>query len=613
MTVQTAVPQTKPAESRGDFRNVVLQMLSTPAAPFVVTTIFLTILAVWSALDHLIPMHDAAWHSIYSNSVKGWLSRPRGWSLQSLNAILCMQPNYPAGAWFLNGSFKLLLGDSLLAEHCILGIHLCILNAATWVMANALTKDRAKATLSLIFLDSTPLILFLQHVSFIDLPHTALFASFFCALSCWWQKPDWKKTLLTSIFFAFYCASKQIAVFYGAPILAVMALTLILQKRFSVLAQLTTIGAFGAAALSTWIVPNHAELTKYTQNRSALAAQRIGLFAGLTRNFAMTASSLWQGFSPLMSLALVLNFFNLRMKDVEQLWIPAVGACTGILLINSVAFFNLPEARYFGPVMVPMALFLAAACVNFCERGSQKNLAAEAKELHSEVTAEDSSLSKSKQQNLRGLSLIGLVSLCIIQALLLCFQKTPVICYEGDQPTDKVSKVYKWLGVLDPMINTRLSYVPKGDPWKQEWLFNFIEQVEGKGRPVYLSVLPNSPEFNQGTMVCMAHMRKPCVFPTSWRCTMPDVSDSFNCSDKELHFMQWVVEKTGPQYCRWFDERSRQNYEAVLEKLRNKDNFTEAARKRLPDGTELVLYQNNYWKFNRALVTPELLKPTQAK
>jgi len=186
-----------------------------------------------------------------------------------------------------------------------------------------------------------------------------------------------------------------------------------------------------------------------------------------------------------------------------------------------------------------------------------------------------------------------------------------VVCYEGQEPTNKVSKVYKWLGVLVPMIYTKLSYVPKGDPWKQEWLFNFIEQIEGKDRPVYLSVLANSPEFNQGTMVCMAHMRKPCVFPITWRCNMPDVSDSFACSDSELHFMQWIVEKTGPQYSRWFDEKSRQNYEAVLAKLKDKANFTEAARQQLPDGTELVLYQNNYWKFNRALITPDLLKATK--
>ena len=545
------------------------KMLSSPFAPLAVTGLFLLILVTWTCVDSSLPVHDAAWHSTYSNSVKQWLSRPRGWSWQTLNAILCMQPNYPAAVWFFNGFCKLFVGDSIWAERMILALHLCILNASSWLLANAVWKDRMKATLTLIFLDCCPLILALQHVSFIDLPHTAFFAAYLCSLAYWWNDTTWKRTALTAVLFGLDCASKQIAVLYAVPVLAVLGVILLLKRQFKPILQLLAIGLTGAAFLLTWVIPNFTELTQYTHHRSNLGATRFGFVAGVMRNAQVSASLIVQSFSPLMAAVLAALLFVRKKDGIKQLWLPLAATTIGIVLLLTVAFWNIPESRYFGPVMITLSMLLACQMANAYRSDNKKG----------------------------GALLLVTITLCLVQTGLLCFQKRPVVTHPV---VIGLSPVFKYLGISDSMLVNELPYYPKGDPWKQEWMFRFIEEIEGRGRPVYLNVLANSPEFNQGTLACMARMRKPCVFPTTWRCSMPDVSDSFTCTDKELHFMQWVALKTGPQYCRWFDERSSNNYEEVVGKLQKTDGlFIEAARQPLPDGTELVLYQNKFWMFNK--------------
>lgn len=550
-------------------RGTLESLLSNPLAPFAVTFGFVAILLVWTSFDHALPHHDAAWHSSYSTAVKQWLIRPKGWSLQSLQAILTMQPNYPAASWFFNGICKSILGDSLLSEHIILAIHLCILNASTWILVKLLLKDRFKATLTLVFLDCSPLILSLQRVPYIDLLHTAIFSLYLCSLVWWWQNRNFKRALVCGIIFGIDCASKQIAVLYSVPCLLVYAGILLYQRKWRDLPQVVLIGLCGITLLLSWVIPNFHDLTRYTHNRTSLASQRIGVLQGICRNIQMAVDQIAQSFSPLLIAMLTLSSRWSQRQDFAATWPIFFAPFTGALAMISLAFFNLPETRYFGPVMLPLALALAMCIANFCRQAQGSKIVA------------------------------TLIALCIIQSVAICFQKCPTVTF----PTPRnLSPVYAWLGLRDPALTCTLSYKAEGDPWKQEWLFNYIEEAEKRIRPVYLNVLPNSPEFNQGTMLCLSRMRHSCVCPTTWRCSMPDVTDSFKCSDQELHFMQWVVLKTGDQYCPWFDEASKSNYQAVVDKLQHDGQFIQAAQQQLPDGTELHLYQNKFWMYDHSAI-----------
>jgi len=538
------------------------KILSSPVTPFVITLFFVAVLLVWSFYDHALPGHDAAWHSSYSSSVKQWLGRPKAWSLLSYCALLSMQPNYPAGSWFFNGFCKIILGDSLFSEHAILAVHLCILNLSTFLLVNLLLKDRLKATLSLLVLNCCPLILFLEHISYIDLPHTAFFSAFLAAAVWWWQKRDWKRALVCAVLFSLDCISKQIAVLYSVPLLCVFAGILVYKKQFASLLQLVVIGLSGALALCSWVIPNLNSLLFYTHNRSSLETERVGFFVGVMRNLKMAGPEILEAVSPLMALMLLLGCRRISKSDWQAVWpvllAPLLGA--GFMLCG--AFFNLPETRYFGPLMIPFSLLLACALSSFI-RESKLSLATAA----------------------------GL-SVCIAQALILCFQQTPVIF---DLSKSDKRSAFVFFGVTDPQLTQYLSYMPSGDPWKQQWLFDFIEKAEHKLRPVYLNVLDNSPEFDQGSLLCVSRMRRSCVFPTTWHCTMGDMSDSFKCSDEELRAMQWLLLAGGNRSCRWYDQASQDNYNAVIAKLKNSGQFIEAARQPLPDGSQMVLYRSKLW------------------
>ncbi len=570
--------ESKPAESKSKAKILSLleKTLGNPLAPVFITLFFLSVLIVWSICDHSLPLHDASWHSTYSSAVKKWLLRPRIWSVESLCELLRMQPNYPAGTWFFNGFCKIFLGDSLFSEHLILAVHLCILNAASFCIANLLLKDRFKASLSIIFLDCSPLIQALQHLSYIDLPHTAFFASYLFSLIYWWQKKSWKSAFICGILFGLDCACKQIAVLYSVPVLGVMALYLLYARQYRQLLQLMLIGAFAPLFLSSWVIPNWNSLTNYTHNRSALAYERIGFVQGLTRNLSMSFQQIVESFSPLASLMLVLTAFKIRRDGFEKLWIPVFAASAGVLLLVSVAFFNLPEPRYFGPVVLALSLLLGVACGNLA-----------------------------RQSGKAAVFVSAFLALLVTQTLVLSFQKCPVVSH----PVPKnLSPLFAFAGLHDPALTCRIPYLEAGDPWKQQWLFEFIENTERKSRPVYLSVLDNSPEFNQGVLLCISRLRKSCVHPTTWRGCMPDVKDSFSCSDEALNSMQWILLKTGPQHSAWFDDKSRENYEHSVDKIKNDGVYLEAARQLLPDGAELVLYQNKRFMFDHDAAFLKTLK-----
>jgi hypothetical protein len=230
--------------------------------------------------------------------------------------------------------------------------------------------------------------------------------------------------------------------------------------------------------------------------------------------------------------------------------------------MSIVAYYNVPEARYYAPLVVALSLLAGAASASF--------------------------LRKSRNGEL---FVIAGGAACIAQALLLCFQPLPANFTQlqlASRPVNFLS------GVRETYFLEHLAYVPPGDPWKQEWLFDLIEKAEGK-RAVYLNVLSNSKPYNLGTIGFVGKLRKSKVKTTTWRGIGADISDTFYYTDDSLRCMQWVVEKTGDENGKFFDKTSRDNYLSVLEKLHHNGKYIIAARTGLPDGTELVVYRNTDW------------------
>ena len=538
------------------------RLLSSRLAPYIIAAVFVLILLAWSKLDFSVPEHDAVCHSNYSSLVEKWLCRPRGWSIESLRSILTLMPNYPAGSWFFNAICKMFVGESRFSEQIVLAIHLLLLNFATYVCSWLLLKDKLKASLAQFLMNCCPIILMTQHLPLIDLLHTAVLMLFYCSLIWWWQQQTWRRAGMLALIFGFCCLSKQIAILYTAPALVVVGIVCLYKRRIASVAQLAMVAATAAVLLMTWVLPNWSYLLEYSHQRSAFASTHQGVFASILDNFKMSFVRTLEGLSWPTSLLLICAAPKFAGTDLKSLSPLLLATFVGAFLMSIVAYYNTPEARYYAPAVVSLSILLGACAANIL-RSTRWG----------EIT----------------------VSLCtaliFAQALLLSFQALPASFTTSDLLNSPVNLIS---GVREPYVLEHLGYVPAGDPWKQEWMYDFIENAE-QGKSVYVNILSNSNAFNLGTLAFVGKLRKSKLQITTWRGIGADISDTFHYSDDSLRCMQWVVEKTGDEKKKFFDHDSESNYSGLLEKLRHGGKYIEAARQRLPDGTELILYRNKDW------------------
>jgi len=548
----------------GDTLSLTEKILSARFTPFVVSGIFVALLLAWSRLDFSIPTHDAANHSNYSSLVEQWLCRPKGWNLDSLRSILTLMPNYPAGGWFFNAICKIIVGNSRFGEQIILALHLLILNFAVWKSCMFLLKNRAQAALSLIFLDCCPIILVLQHSPLLDLQQTALFMLFFWCLLCWWQNQSWKNTWPLALLFGFYCVTKQTSILYSAPSLCVAGLISLYQKRFASVAQLGVVALSAALMLLTWVLPNWTYLFSYSQERGSFASQHMGVLSSIFFDIKESLFLIVQGLSLPLAVMLVAMALarKIRVGDLKSLSPLLLSSFAGTILISILAYYNAPEARYYAPSVVALCVLLAAAAANLL-----------------------------RSSRLGEYAVVAALLASFVQALLLCFQPLPPASSAPlmlERPQNYIS------GVREVNMLEHLAYVPKGDAWKQLWIFDVIEAAD-PGRSVYLNVLSNSKPFNLGTLAFVAKLRKSKVKVTIWRGIGANITDTFAYTDESLRCMQWILEKTGDENVPFFNSSSHDSYLEVLQKIKAGGKYIVWSKQKLPDGTELILYRNKDW------------------
>ena len=537
-----------------------LRVLSNKWTPLAVVAFFISALLVWSYLDHSYPVHDAAWHSHFSSNVKRWLCRPRNWSIPTLLELIRQQPLYPAGVWFLNGAGKLIVGDSRWSEQLLQVGYLIVLSFSTYVTAAIYLKDKAKATMSVLLVNCCPLIQALSHTPYLDLPHTALYAAWLASVA-WWDNtnPTWKKTLLCGALLGLYCTTKQIAVAYCAPLLLFLLIHSVVKKNHSKAIKVTAMSSFAPLALLAWFVPNSAALLDYLHARTSLSSAtgnyKVDLLPKLVSNEGIIFAQIIQSFSLLASMALLASFRSVGKSDLKKLSPIFFSSILASVAIGLVLFHNTPEHRYFAPILVPLSLVLASALVNASRKSSKWIFAT-----------------------------CALMLLLIGQFLFTNFSSIDVRCIGPQQnPTWAV------LGVDNQFFHSKLSYYPAGDPWQQEWVFNHIESKEF-GRPSWLNVLPNTTEFNQGTLAAIARQRASDIYPMCWRACQSNNSDTFNYTPNDLRSIHWFLHKTGT-LSNLANEASQKKYDDLLAYLEQSGNYIKESRP-LPDGSSVVLYRN---------------------
>lgn len=539
---------------------------SAYAAPIIALS-FLSALTLWYCLDQSIPGFDPAWHAVFSSTMRRFLTHFKEWSVDNFMGLLRQHFNYPAGGWLFNGGLKVILGDSIWADRGCLIVQAVILAFSFYKLSMLTWKDRVKANAGLLALLCTPVVSGLAHLPLLDLLQTASFVAYLAALTWWYQQKTWKITLAAALLFGFYCSTKQIAVLYGAPILAILAVYLLVKKQYRALAQCVSIGAAGPIFLLTWIIPNFADLVSYCVARNGIGASFAGKCAMVWANFKLSSWQICQSISPLIlaSCAVLLLAGQNSYQLVKKAFIPVFAGVFGWLLLISFAYYNTPEPRYFGPM-------IAAVCVLF-------------------GGALGESLNAS--QRWKNIVATALMILAPIQILALNFAPAPYV--KRPVPLG-VSPIYQICGITgDTFLKSHIACEMRKDPWKQHWVFKTVQGVE-KIRYVWLCVLPSTWEFNQGSMSYLSHLEKSHVIPITWRCTNPDMTDNFVTNEQLIQTVDWFVVKSGFQGTELKPQSAIDLYTKVQKRIETGGDFLLVDKTSLPDGSELRLYRKDYVK-----------------
>lgn len=531
--------------------------------PLVVSSFFIALLALWFYVDHSLPLHDASWHSLFGSQIKQWLCRPKNWTFEGFCSLLTLQRMYPAGVWFIDGALKVVVGDSECSERIVLLLRAVALNLVFWRLALTVWQDRQKALLGLIVLNCFPLTAALEHVSFLDLPHAILFALFLYTALRWRRNPTWKNAVVCGLSFGLDCISKQIAILYALPCLIYQAVISAKNGKFTQVKQLMLIGGFGALFLSSWVIPNLARLLQYSHIRSTSSVCRVNFIDSVFGNLTLSIWQIVQSISPLGLACILLCLPWLKRQDLKQGDYPLVGAFCGWFLIAVVAYYNVPEPRYFSPILIVAALYLGAGLAKVFQSG---------------------------RRLFQGLAVCAL-GLMVVQLVALSFSSAPLILRPIPQD---VNQVFKLAGISESQIVSIMPAQWRQDAWKQRWLIKTIVANEELTRVCLVNVLPNTLEYNQGTLTYLAkHLNSPVSFTTYRRC-MADMSDKLEFSEDNLRMADWHILKTGYQGGKFFDEVSQRNYEKTLVALQHPNRFKLVAQTELPDGSNLLLYHTNH-------------------
>jgi hypothetical protein len=558
----------KVPEEKRDLPGILLRLLDHRHGSVAICAFFVAALALWFALDQSIPGYDSTFHAIYSSSVKRFLTHYKSWSFENFVALLQQHFGYPAGSWFFNGFLKTIFGDSIWGDHACMLVQLAVLGLGFQKLSSAIWNDRAKANAGLIILFCTPLVCAMAHLPLLDLLHTAAFAGFFAALLGWYQNKNWKSATIAGLLFGFFCVTKQIAVLYSVPTLGLLFLAELWKRNWRSVGQIVYLGSMGPLFLLSWFLPNFTAIKTYLSSRGAIGATADAKIAMIVHNFALSSGQMVESFGPLLLCLtpFLVSSVVMRKNAIANriLLIPSIAAVLGWVLLMTIFYYNAPEPRYYGPVVVVFAALVGALTVEALKSGT-------------------------RWRQMVGVSALAL---SVVQMLALNFSCAPTIKYP--KPL-KSCPVYDIFGIKEGFLKAHLGCDLNGNAWKQKWIFDTIEGVE-KIRYVTLNVLPSTWEFNQGSMCYLSHVRKSHVLPITWRKCNPDMSDNFTDTPQSAANVDWFLVKTGAQGAHIRPAENQKKFDAVVKHVEESGEFQLMKAAPLPDGTELRLYRKDYVK-----------------
>lgn len=554
---------------------------ASQASPFTLASVltgvglcllFAALLCLWHSLDNRPPSMDEAGHILCAFNYADLFSHPHITRSAWWGKLLTVNNFYPPAVYAFNGILKVFLGPQHYVDWLSLAIYDCVLTFSVFATALILTRRTLSAAVAAVAVNLYAENIYLSHTFLLDYQVGSMVAFGVFCLVYWRESPDWKKTLLCGLALALVLATKQIAgAFLAGP--GVYYFIECVRKRqpgWKVeVAQLFVMAAIAVIVMVPWAVASYGFISEFAEtNRKVIASTKgaVSVPQAFVRGIRYYSFHLPYMMTPLLCCLYPIGLAVAGLKTHKRLLPVLLSSLTGLLMISLLPW-QYPHHRYAAGALVAPAIYTG---VLFSKAWSYRF----------------------KPFTWLPKAALAAVSLTAgLQFLSMNFYPYPLSVPQF------VADLSHFLGVSksDMSLDEKGMACPHPyEDWGQKWALEVIGKRDPKC-PVWLNVMANHVEYNPHTFTLQGKAIGSVVKPTSSR-TWTVLGDTVNYSEESCLYYQWYLIKTGDVSSHKGDrfllnKESEIANDNILNFVRNSGKFELIAKRKVPDGSEIMLYR----------------------
>lgn len=526
-----------------------------------IACLFVVLTLIWSLFDYRFPTQDEAAHIMNSIQFSELLAHCRPWQYRWWYQCYSVSHFYPPFAYVVGGTSILAFGQSWLVKHGYMAFFSAVMAASIYGLTRSIGGGRLAACSAVLFLSAYPIISWLSHTFFLDMPAVAMTAFALMALT-WWrtpQRPNGVRTVLCGLAFGAACLTKQMVVAYLVPPVLYLLVQYSLRKLRAKqgsddagdgvwLAHTLCIAAVAMLVSLPFIIASHEFLRGWLDTNVQTFA-KAGVHHSFIGNLSYFLSMLASEMSPVLLCVFAMAIFLLRRMDYGRL-APVLISTVGGLGFTCTCMGTDLEERYLVPFLIAPAIlsgFLVEKLVSSTKWWKK-----------------------------------------ILGATVLLLALVKYFNYNFSPYPIALPKL-TWPFALSEHDGNPSRYAD----WGHTFILETIRSVDGN-KPVYLNVVPNHDVLHANALsLFFREHRINTILPTTPR-VWTIVGDRVRFDPTSACYPMWYLIKSGDNGFRLCDQQSRDDYGKLIAFISNGNKYRLIARKVLPDHSELKLYRRSF-------------------
>jgi len=531
-----------------------------------ISLLFSGLLFYWYMLDNRQPSMDEAGHILCAFKYTDLFSHPHILKLWWYKKLLTVNNFYPPAVYAFNGFLKLILGPAHFVDCLSLSIYDFVLTMSVFATAMILTGRRLAAIVAAVTVNLYSELIFLSHTYLLDFQVAAMISLGVLSLVWWNKKPDWKRTAVCSLALTLVLATKQVAgAFLAGPGIYYFLSVLIRKPPGWKLqaVQLVSMAAIAGLLMVPWAVASYGFISEFAETNKKVITSTEGVITvpqALQRGIRYYSFALPQMLTPLL-LSFAAASFVFLGKTLHLRLLPILLTAGGVVMISLLPW-QYPHHRYIAGALIVPAIYTGA----FFQRLWDMKFKPFAQ--------------------LPKIVVCSMLALGVLQYFSLCF-----FPYPFSQPSfmvDLSDALHAKASSMGTVDKGKANPVPFQD-WGHQWALEIIGKRD-PNQPVWLNVMANHVEYNPHTFTLQGKAMGSPVRPTSSR-TWTVLGDTVTYSPESTLYYQWYLLKSGYAGLRLLNPESEKANADILKFVKESGKFELIAVKKVPDGSEIMLYR----------------------